>query len=169
MAEEEGLGVGNAMSKKDLEWLFGFALPAYNDSTTLSDPKLKTSSIAATLTSPALYHSESSLVSEGDSKASLGDKEIEHQRTLLAHAKSVLNSGSSSKGELGKWKGRRRASRMENDVSADRVRMAAEAWHLADTEAWKFVRAWGARAREERREWEGGERRFVGRGTWMDD
>ncbi|KAL8856330.1 MAG: hypothetical protein Q9178_007021 [Gyalolechia marmorata] len=169
VAEEEGLGGGNAMSKKDLEWLFGFALPAYNDSTTLSDPKLKTSSVAATLASPALSHSVSSLVSEEESKVSLGDKEIEHQRTLLAHAKSVLNSGSSSEGGLGKGKGRRRASKVKNDVSADRVRMAAEAWHLADTEAWNFVRALGARGREERREWEGRERMFVGRGTWIDD
>lgn len=173
MAEEEGQDQRSALSKKELEWFFGFALPAYNVGT-LSDPmKLKTSTITATLASPALYyHSSSSLSSaEEDSKTSLGDKELEHQRTLLAHSKSVLNLDSSSKIGIGRWKGRRRTSSKEgkdDDMDEERVKMAAEAWHLADTEAWRFVRAWGARGREERREWEGGEKRFVGRGAWVD-
>ncbi|KAL8768336.1 MAG: hypothetical protein Q9209_005370 [Squamulea sp. 1 TL-2023] len=165
VAEEEGGDKDGAVSKKDLEWYFGFSLPTYNI-TSLSDPKSKTSSITATLASPNLYHSSSS--SSLDNKDSVGNKELDLQRTLLAHSKSVLNLNSESNGKSGRWKGRRRASSKDEDVSDERVRLAAEAWHLADMEAWRFVRAWGARGREERREWEGGDRRFVGREAWED-
>ena len=43
-----------------------------------------------------------------------------------------------------------------------------EAWNLADTELWRFVRAFGARRRVERRKWEEEERKFAGgeKGTW---
>ncbi|KAL8736458.1 MAG: hypothetical protein Q9166_000250 [cf. Caloplaca sp. 2 TL-2023] len=163
VAEEEGVEDGAAISKKEIEWFFGFALPSYNSSTILplSDPKLKTSSITATVASSNLYHSSS-----GYDKESLGDKELEHQRTLLAHSKDVLQLTPSS-GKFGKWKGRsKRRARKGEDVSEERVRLAAEAWHLADTEAWRFVRAWGARRREERRQWEAGERKFSG--AWDD-
>ncbi|KAL8997041.1 MAG: hypothetical protein Q9169_003582 [Polycauliona sp. 2 TL-2023] len=159
--------VKSALSKKELEWFFGFALPAYN-ATTLSDTvKLKTSTITTTLAAPALYqhHQESSMAADEDFKTSLGDKELNHQRTLLAHSKSVLHLEGPKNRKRAK-KGKKNAD--DEEGSAERVRLAVEAWHLADTEAWRFVRAWGARGREERREWEGGERVFVGRGLWED-
>jgi len=50
-----------------------------------------------------------------------------------------------------------------------------EAWNLADTEAWRFVRAFGAREVVERAQWEeeekkfaGGEERDKGWGRWFD-
>lgn len=42
------------------------------------------------------------------------------------------------------------------------VREMVEAWNLADTEAWRFVRAFGARKRMERARWEEEERAFAG-------
>ncbi|MCJ1472042.1 hypothetical protein MMC13_000687 [Lambiella insularis] len=42
------------------------------------------------------------------------------------------------------------------------VKDVVEAWNLADTEAWRFVRAYEARSRVERRQWEEEERKFVG-------
>ncbi|MCJ1231224.1 hypothetical protein MMC12_007901 [Toensbergia leucococca] len=42
------------------------------------------------------------------------------------------------------------------------VREMVEAWNLADTEAWRFVRAFGARGVVERVKWEDEERRFGG-------
>jgi len=51
------------------------------------------------------------------------------------------------------------------------VRAAVEAWNLADTEAWRFVRAWGARRAMERARWEEEEERFLGEGVvgrWVD-
>lgn len=44
------------------------------------------------------------------------------------------------------------------------IRDAVEAWNLADTEAWRFVRAFRAREGMERRKWEDEERKFAGGG-----
>ncbi|KAI1766540.1 hypothetical protein GGR53DRAFT_199987 [Hypoxylon sp. FL1150] len=49
-----------------------------------------------------------------------------------------------------------------------RVRNAIEAWNLADTEAWRFARAFLARSRVERMKWEEEESRYVG-GVGRDD
>lgn len=43
---------------------------------------------------------------------------------------------------------------------AGRIVSAAEAWNLADTEAWKFVKAYGARTVVERMRWRGEESRY---------
>lgn len=42
------------------------------------------------------------------------------------------------------------------------VKEMVEAWNMADTEAWRFVRAFGAREKVERAQWEEGERAFAG-------
>lgn len=42
------------------------------------------------------------------------------------------------------------------------VREMIEAWNLADTEAWRFARAFVARSRVERLDWEGKEKKFGG-------
>ena len=42
------------------------------------------------------------------------------------------------------------------------VKEMVEAWNMADTEAWKFVRAFGAREKVERSQWEEEERAFAG-------
>lgn len=58
------------------------------------------------------------------------------------------------------------------------VRDAVEAWNLADTEAWRFARAYSARRKMERRKWEDEESGYAGAegkrrtGTlerWLDD
>jgi hypothetical protein len=43
-----------------------------------------------------------------------------------------------------------------------KIRDAIEAWNLADTEAWKFARAFAGRSRVERLKWEEEEKRFAG-------
>lgn len=55
----------------------------------------------------------------------------------------------------------RGAVKVRNKVLA-RGRDAAEAWNLADTEAWRFARAYSARRRQERRKWEEQESAFAG-------
>ena len=42
------------------------------------------------------------------------------------------------------------------------AREMVEAWNLADAEAWRFVRAFGTRRRDERERWEEGEKGFAG-------
>ncbi|CAG8953004.1 hypothetical protein HYFRA_00003194 [Hymenoscyphus fraxineus] len=44
----------------------------------------------------------------------------------------------------------------------EKVRGAIEAWNLADTEAWRFARAFLARSRVERLQWEEEERKYAG-------
>lgn len=50
-------------------------------------------------------------------------------------------------------------SKIDQDV---RVRSAIEAWNLADTEAWRFAKAFLARSRVERLKWEEEESRYAG-------
>jgi hypothetical protein len=61
-----------------------------------------------------------------------------------------------------------------------KIRGAVEAWNLADTEAWKFARAFLARSRVERLKWEEEEKKYAGGagaergrsegwGRWFDD
>jgi hypothetical protein len=68
-------------------------------------------------------------------------EDLAKEPELIAHAR-----------EVGK-------SKLEADIV---VRNAIEAWNLADTEGWKFARAFLARSRVERMKWEEEERGFVG-------
>ena len=79
------------------------------------------------------------------------------QKEYLANAQEVLKA----KGEKDEMVG---------------TREMVEAWNLADTEAWRFVRAFMARERVERTKWEEEERAFAGAeegrgkgwGNWFD-
>ncbi|KAL8719510.1 MAG: hypothetical protein Q9225_003500, partial [Loekoesia sp. 1 TL-2023] len=125
IAEEDSVDENSALDKRELEWHFGFALPAYNISTTalsLSNPQLKTSTITAALAEPKLY---STAVEVGKQQESLGEKEIAHQRELLAHSKSVLELDRN--GKKGKWKGkgkRRNGKGQQDVITTERVRDA---------------------------------------------
>lgn len=65
-----------------------------------------------------------------------------------------------------------RGKATEGQVHAKEV---IEAWNLADVELWRFVRAFAARRRVERKKWEEDERAFAGSeakgswGRWFDD
>lgn len=76
-----------------------------------------------------------------DTKASV--QSLKSQEELIAAAKVIVNEKRKKKGKSG-------------------VKEMVEAWNLADTEAWRFVRAFGARERMERVQWETEERRFAG-------
>ncbi len=71
------------------------------------------------------------------------DRTVQLQKELLANAKVVLKE-----------------QRGKNEKTG--VREMVEAWNLADTEAWRFVRAFGARKKVERTKWEEEERAFAG-------
>jgi len=68
----------------------------------------------------------------------------------------------------------------KRSVEEEKLRGAIEAWNLADTEAWRFARAFLARSRVERLKWEEEEKRYAGGagaergksegwGRWFDD
>lgn len=71
----------------------------------------------------------------------LAEKSTRLQKELLASSLEVVNKG---KGP------------------AKRIRDAVEAWNMADTEAWRFVRAFAAREVVERKRWEAEERWYAG-------
>ena len=78
------------------------------------------------------------------------DKQMGIERELLGKAREVINS---------------------KDRRIGRMRDIAEAWNLADAEAWKFVRAYRARSQMERLKWEEdekgyGDRTGKGVGRW---
>ena len=85
------------------------------------------------------------------------ERAMQQQKDLLANAKVVLKQQRSKKEKTG-------------------VKEMVEAWNLADTEAWRFVRAFQARERVERLKWEQEERAFAGAeegkdggwGKWFD-
>ena len=85
------------------------------------------------------------------------DRTLKMQKEYLANAREVLKA----KGEKDEMVG---------------TREMVEAWNLADTEAWRFVRAFMARERVERTKWEEEERAFAGAeegrgkgwGNWFD-
>ena len=70
-------------------------------------------------------------------------KELQNQQDLLETALEVLQLRRPKGGKPG-------------------AREMVEAWNLADTEAWRFVRAVAAREKMERQKWEEEERRFAG-------
>ncbi|KAK1089945.1 hypothetical protein LTR48_009272, partial [Friedmanniomyces endolithicus] len=86
----------------------------------------------------------------------LSEQELSHERSLLEQAKMVLRRTGSRKAKT--------SAKTAKALSF--MREVIEAWSLADTECWKFVRAWEARRRVERRGWEGEEERFQGKGMF---
>ena len=76
--------------------------------------------------------------------------------------------------------GRAKEFGKERTADEEKLRGAIEAWNLADTEAWRFARAFLARSRVERLKWEEEERKYAGGagaergksegwGRWFDD
>lgn len=82
------------------------------------------------------------------------EQDLVKEKTLLQKAQMFVRRGEKS-----------------GDKPFVHTRDIVEAWNLADTEAWKFVRAWNARRRIERRQWEDEEEAFLGKGMfdrWID-
>ena len=121
---------------KDLEWHFGFSLP---------------------VTSHAEDHAK--LIALPDStKMSNDPAELKDLLEELGNKRPTLQ-GLTSQADLVKRS--QEAIKMEKFKGPVDMRKVVEAWNLADTEAWRFVRALEAREGVERGKWEEEERRFV--------
>lgn len=120
----------------ELEWIFGFQ-PGTADP---RDP------------SHNLLEAESGTDPAGD------------ESTRLDQA--MLSGAAPSKADLEKEKRRMERAgevvRAKDGAREAKLRDMVEAWNLADCEAWRFVKAWGARRAMERREWERVEGKYVG-------
>lgn len=121
------------ISQADLEWIFGFNLPQ----------------IASLTKDPSSPSEESELIVfprpgqpapiEGVQKQD--DEFIKHEEERLKKARDAIKS---------------------TDRHMKEVITMVEQWNLADTEAWRFARAFSARRRQERKKWEEQEKGYAG-------
>lgn len=121
-------------------------------------------------TARGLWMTEDKSASQRDLEWRMGFS-LGNSSSLLSSSEipAPTKSSSASKNEFEK------SSRLQKELIAsslevvlkakgpeERIRDAVEAWNLADTEAWRFVRAFAARQVVERKKWEAEERRYAG-------
>jgi hypothetical protein len=141
----------------DLDWTFGFKIPR--------SPPSNGHSVTP-VPGPERRPPPPKQEFEGPEPS---EKELVQETTLLARTRMALN-GQESDAKSDGWL-RKLSSKKEPGPDFQRVREAVEAWNLADTEAWKFVRAFGARKAMEKAKWEEEEERYLEKGMvgrWVD-
>lgn len=121
------------VTQHDLDWIFGFGLPQ------VASPNKEPSSPSDTSELINFPRPDAPKPIEGQEVPN--ERFIENEKERLRRARDALKSRD--------WK-------MKAAVSA------VEQWNLADTEAWKFARAYSARRRMERKAWEEEEQKFAG-------
>ncbi|KAF2005309.1 hypothetical protein P154DRAFT_518825 [Amniculicola lignicola CBS 123094] len=130
-------------SQVDLDWIFGFALPQRASPTDKPDSPSEDSSLII-FPRPAAPEPLNG-VKEPE------EKWVKKEEYRITKARDALKS---------------------KDQRMTKVVDMVEKWNLADTEAWKFARAWSARRRVERLKWEQEEKKYAGAenkvGTWSD-
>ncbi|CAN9158995.1 unnamed protein product [Alternaria alternata] len=121
------------ITQDDLDWIFGFGLPQ-NASTTAepSSPSKESEIIIFPRPEPPKPIEGIDVPDE---------KWIEKEQERLKKARDAIKS---------------------KDRNMKSVVGAVEQWNLADTEAWRFSRAYSARRRQERKKWEEEEAKFSG-------
>lgn len=121
------------VSHADLDWLFGFNLPL------LASPDDK----------PKAPSEGSELVvfpRPGMPKPIEGI-EVPEERWIKAEEERLQKARDAIKSDDKLWKP---------------IVTMVEQWNLADSEAWRFARAWSARRRQERKKWEEEEQKYAG-------
>ncbi|KAF2257251.1 hypothetical protein BU26DRAFT_513957 [Trematosphaeria pertusa] len=121
------------VTQADLDWIFGFNLPQ------LASPNSEPSSPSDT--------SELIVFPRPGMPESIPGVDVPEERWI--------------KNEEERLKKAREAIKSKDRRMQEIVDMV-EKWNLADTEAWKFARAFSARRRRERKKWEEEEQKFAG-------
>jgi hypothetical protein len=137
---------------EDLDWYFGFTIP--RNATDKGESEM-----------PVPGPERKPQVSSGPRNSP--ESEPTDEEVAMTKEKSLLQSAV----DFGKAR----------KPDEEKVRKAIEAWNLADTEAWRFARAFLERNRVERLKWEEEERKYAGGtagaergknegwGRWFDD
>ncbi|EHA52448.1 hypothetical protein MCOR27_008321 [Pyricularia oryzae] len=142
----------------DLAWRFGFTLPpAAGDDDEKDKP------------APKPKPEPKKETEKGDKKQArdmIPDETLDNERLVEEELNRDLNAGTegtpAAQMREDKLLKQAKEIRFSKDPSDVKVREAAEAWNLADTEAWRFARAFLARSRMERMKWEEEERHYAG-------
>ncbi|KAH7361235.1 hypothetical protein BKA66DRAFT_471187 [Pyrenochaeta sp. MPI-SDFR-AT-0127] len=121
------------ITQHDLDWIFGFDLPRVASST--SEPSSPSDA------SELIIFPRPALPEPIEGKQEPDEKWIRREEERLRRARDAIKS---------------------KDKNMKTIVEAVEQWNLADTEAWKFARAYSARRRMERKKWEEDEEKFAG-------
>ncbi|OAL49985.1 hypothetical protein IQ07DRAFT_587661 [Pyrenochaeta sp. DS3sAY3a] len=137
------------IAEQDLDWILGFALPQTASSTNEPSSPSETSELIIFPRPGPPKPIEGQDVPD--------EKWIQKEEERLKKAREALKS---------------------KDANMKSAVEAVEQWNLADTEAWKFARAYSARRHMERKVWEEDEKRYAGSekkagvrpggGRWLD-
>ncbi|KAK3622194.1 hypothetical protein LTR56_022349 [Elasticomyces elasticus] len=151
LVAEEPVRGDSELDLDALDWHFGFQLPR----SPVSDGKSVTPVPGPERRPPPPKE-------EFGEGPPLSEQELMTERSMFMQAQMILRDSAT-----GSAKGKTRGG----SKSFAQTREVVEAWNLADTEVWRFVRAWDARRQLERRGWEEEEEGFLGKGTfgrWID-
>lgn len=141
---EEPLHLHTEYDREELDWLFGFEIPR----TPLKDGK----SLA-----PHPGHDSKPPIPKQEFDGPMpSEEQLARQKKLLDTASNFVKR--SEKGLLAPISAQKK--------EAVALRDAVEAWNMADTEIWKFVRAFNSRRRVERTKWLEDEEIFQGKGVY---
>lgn len=143
LTAEDPIYLRTERDMREMDWIFGFAIPR----APLRDGKSETP-----VPGPERRPPPPKQEFDGPKPT---EKQLRRQRDIGEKTKNVIKKGERRSGER----------------EAVAVRSAVEAWNLADTEAWKFVRAFNARRLVERQKWQKEEEAYLGKGLvdrWKD-
>lgn len=152
-AEDHPASTLSEEQTEELDWTFGFTIPRAPPSNGRSETPVP---------GPERRPPPPKQDFEGPEPS---EKELEQEKLLLAAARLALE------GKTPDGKGRGFMSKKGDGPDVKAVKTSVEKWNLADTEAWRFVRAYGARKAMERARWEEDEERFLEKGMvgrWVD-
>ena len=122
---------------QDLDWAFGFSIPRH---------ALKSGKSETPVPGPERRPPPPKQEFDGPVPS---DKQLATQKSLVENARTFIKAGDKN-----------------SKAPSKALRDSVEAWNLADTEVWRFVRAYNARRQVERRKWEEDEKNFLGKGVY---
>jgi hypothetical protein len=121
------------ITQDDIDWIFGFSLPHTASNTTEPSSPSEKSELIIFPRPQAPKRIKGFEVPD--------EKWIQKEEERLNKARDAIKS---------------------KDKNMKMIVQAVEQWNLADTEAWRFSRAYSARRRQEREKWEEEERKYAG-------
>ncbi|MCJ1309109.1 hypothetical protein MMC25_002764 [Agyrium rufum] len=164
--------------QRDLEWHFGFTLPTIARTTTTTTkiqdkepsaiPQPPPNPIPEDPSSREASQLLGPLLQSLHLPATVPQPNLLTQSTIFSASRQALqrHEKSPSSSSNNPFSSASLATLSKNTPSEKRIALAVEAWNLADTEAWRFVRAYEARRKVERRKWVEEEAKFV---VWKEE
>lgn len=143
----------------DLDWHFGFVLP--DGATYAVDTADTTTDTTTTDTTAKKPNGKNKSKPGDDGENRPTEQDTQFERDLFASAQAVVLA---THGRSNHHQNHQQQQHHHHQASSEDVRLrdAVEAWNLADTEAWRFARAYLARKSVERRKWEEEEAKYAG-------